>query len=101
MATWEYGELMAESVSSSSDGDWVTATSLTWRGPTTGGRSVDGTTVSALNRLGSRTWEVVAVTRTHLEDRFQIRVVTAYTLKRPVRRRVRAGDVDDGQPLPA
>jgi hypothetical protein len=100
VATWEYGELMAESVSSASGDDWVTHTTLTWRGPTTGGRAVEGTVVFGLNRLGSRGWEVVTVTHSHLEDKFQIKVVTTYTLKRPGRRRLRPDDPYADQPIP-
>ena len=102
MALWEYGELMAESVSTSADGDWVTQTSLTWRGPTTGGRAVEGSVVFGLNRLGAHGWELSGVTRNQHQDRFQIRVVTTYTLKRPVRRRARSsGDPYDDQPVAA
>jgi hypothetical protein len=101
MATWEYGELMAESVSSADDGSWVTHTSLTWRGPTTGGRAVEGSTVYGLNRLGAHGWELVGITRTHLEDKYQIKVITTYTMKRPFRRRVRNGDLLEAQPIAA
>ncbi|HEY2793506.1 MAG TPA: hypothetical protein VGJ28_14170 [Micromonosporaceae bacterium] len=101
MATWQYGELMAESVSSADDDGWVTHMTLTWRGPAGEPRAVDGTSVYALNRLGIRGWELSGVTRTHLEDRFQIKMVTTYTLKRPVRRRSGGVDRVDFEPVPA
>ncbi|HEY1487725.1 MAG TPA: hypothetical protein VGF84_16575 [Micromonosporaceae bacterium] len=101
MATWQYGELMAESVSSADDTGWVTHTTLTWRGPGGAPRAVEGTVVHGLNQLGLHGWELSGVTRTHLEDKFQIKVVTTYTLKRPVRRRMRAGDPLDAVPVPA
>jgi hypothetical protein len=101
METWEYGELIAESVTVSDDGEWVTKFMLTWHGPGGGSRSVSPPTVHGLNRLGGRGWELVGVTRTQLEDQFQIKVVTTYVLKRSVRRRARRDDSYDSQPIAA
>jgi hypothetical protein len=96
MATWEYGELIAESVSISDEGEWVTQTALTWYAPKGGSKAVQGSIVYALNRLGSNGWEVVGLTRNQIQDKFQIRAVTTYVLKRQVRKRLRH---DVGEPV--
>ena len=101
MAAWEYGELMAESVLLADEGDWVTQTALTWHGPSGGRREVSGTIVNGLNHLGSKGWELVGMTRNQIDDRFQIKVVATYVLKRSLRRRPRHGDPDDSPPTAA
>lgn len=95
MATWEYGELIAESVSISDEGVWVTQTALTWHGPKGGSKAVPGSVVSGLNRLGANDWEVSGMSRNQIQDKFQIRAVTTYLMKRPVRKRLRR---DLGEP---
>jgi hypothetical protein len=82
MATWEYGELIGQAISMNDDGEWVNKIALTWHGPTVDGGTVAGTAVSALNRLGAEGWEVAGVTRNQIEERFQVKVVTTYVMKR-------------------
>jgi hypothetical protein len=83
MGTWEYGELLSESVGVSNDGAWVMKNSTSWHDPTGDSRAVSGSTVTNLNALGAVGWELVGVTRNHMEELFKIKVVTTYHLKRP------------------
>jgi hypothetical protein len=83
MGTWEYGELLSESVGVSNDGDWVMKNSTSWHDPVGDARAVSGSTVTNLNALGAVGWELVGVTRNHIEEQFKIKVVTTYHLKRP------------------
>jgi hypothetical protein len=99
MALWEYGELLAEAVSVSDEGDWVTKTALTWHGPSGDARSLSGGALPSLNRLGANDWELVAVTRNQIEERFQVKAITTYVLRRPLRRRTRRGDPYDALPV--
>lgn len=93
MATWEYGELTAESLSVSDHETWVTNSAVLWRGPAGGSpKQLDGSGVHGLNLLGQAGWELVGATRNLIEEEFRIRVVTTYTLKRPLRRRSRSVD---------
>jgi hypothetical protein len=82
MATWEYGEMLLESVAMSDDGDWRTKSSLTWHDPADAITALKNSAVANLNLLGGVGWELAGVTRNQIEERFQIKVVTTYHLKR-------------------
>jgi hypothetical protein len=91
MTAWEYGELLTESVTVSDNGEWVTKGVITWHGPNGMGNAVTGSSVYGLNWLGVRGWELVGVTRNQIESEYQIKVITTYTVRRPMRRRPRRG----------